>query len=454
MRMLSRGSLAFTAICLLPLAACSKRSMARVASPVAPAPIAIALPAAYSGASRTLQAEQRPDEICVIDPEACPSLDRHARADMQISVAQVSGSADEEPTGPLAGAPAVRNSYGYEADAAAVAAPASSPPAAIPVQPGHADRDEQFDIEAKVEIEVLDLEPARSKLVALAAAFDGQVMNEALEDGARRRGAALSLRIPSAGVRRFVARLGEVGKVRSSSLETREVSRALSDAAVVQSNLEHAITRYEELLTKAANVAEATELEAALMRVRTELARVKSDLEWSRDRVARSTVYVTLTPAATEVSVEPSARFYPGIRATFLLDVPPKSFGSAATYAGGGLSLQWGRAFDIDFDFLHELASARENAIDFYVLTLGAAFYSDYLGGGRRRTLNPYIGLRTGYAHSPGQNLFPLGGTLGLELYKSERVLLGFETRAYAMIGREHGPDFVLEPALSLNFAY
>jgi hypothetical protein len=88
------------------------------------------------------------------------------------------------------------------------------------------------------------------------------------------------------------------------------------------------------------------------------------------------------------------------------------------------------------------------------VITLGTAFYSEYLGGGRRHTFNPYFGFRTGYAHAPSQNLFPLGGTLGLDLYKSERLLFGFETRAYAMIGREHGPDFVIEPALGLNFAY
>lgn len=459
--MLSRGSLAFTAICLLTLGACTKRSSARVAAPFAPAPIAIAAPSAYSGASRTLQAE-RPDEICAIDPAACPSGTTHTRANSRYAAQQMSAAQAKRTakgpeillTGPLAAAPAISGSYGYEGAEAALSAPSSTPPATIPVQPGHGERAEQFDIEAKVELEVLELEPARRKLVALAEAFDGQVMNEAVEDGTQRRGAALSLRIPSPGVRRFVARLGEVGKVRSSSVETREVSRALSDATVVQSNLEHAITRYEELLAKAANVAEATQLEAALMRVRTELARVRSDIEWSRDRVARSTVYVTLIPATSEVAVEPVARFYPGIRAAFLLDVPPKSFGSATTYAGGGLSLQWGRAFDIDVDFLHELSSARSNAIDFYVLTLGAAFYSDYFGGGARRTLNPYLGFRTGYARAPGQNLFPLGATLGLELYKSERVLLAFETRAYAMIGRDHGPDFVLEPALGLNLAY
>ncbi|HET7541529.1 MAG TPA: DUF4349 domain-containing protein, partial [Polyangiaceae bacterium] len=358
--------------------------------------------------------------------------------------------------GPLAGAPAVRSSrYGYELAEEDSAAPPSTPPVAIPVKPAQSVRAEQFEIEAQVQLQVAAIHAARTALIKLAETFDGQVMNEAVEDGMLRRGAALSLRIPSAGVRQFVARLSEVGKVTSSSIETREVSRALSDAAVVQSNLEHAIARYEELLAKAANVAEATQLEAALMRVRTELARVKSDIEWSRDRVARSTVYVTLSLTPGHEYVEPEAKFYPGLRATLLIDMPATSSGAATTsYAGGGLSLQWQRIFDIDIDFLHDLTNAQSSAVDFYVITLGTAFYSEYLGGGRRRTLNPYFGFRTGYAHAPGQGLFPLGGTLGLDLYKSERVLFGFEARAYAMIGREHGPDFVLEPALSFNFAY
>jgi len=355
--------------------------------------------------------------------------------------------------GPLAAAPAVRSiSYGYQAEEEASP---PSPPAAIPVKPAIADRAEQFDIEAKVKLEVTEVEAARGQLMKLTEAFDGQVMNEAVEAGVSTRGAALSLRIPSPGVRKFVARLGEVGKVTSSSIEAREVSRTLNDAAVVQSNLEHAISRYEELLAKAANVAEATQLEAALMRVRTDLARVKSDIEWSRDRVARSTVYVTLSPTPEAAANEPVAKFYPGLRATLLVDMPPTATGASTTsYAGGGLSLQWGRVIDIDIDFLHDLGSAQSSAVDFYVITLGTSLYSEYLGGGRRRTLNPYVGFRTGYAHAPGQSLFPLGGTLGLDLYKSERLLFGFEARAYAMIGREHGPDFVIEPALGLNFAY
>ena len=47
-----------------------------------------------------------------------------------------------------------------------------------------------------------------------------------------------------------------------------------------------------------------------------------------------------------------------------------------------------------------------------------------------------------------------MGGVLGVELLKSEAVLLSLETRAYALIGRKEGPDFALEPGLGLNFAY
>lgn len=280
-------------------------------------------------------------------------------------------------------------------------------------------------------------------------------MNEAVEDSSGRRGAALSLRVPSAGVRAFVAGLGDVGKVRSSTLETREVSRSLSDAAVIQRNLELAMSRYEELLRKAANVGEATAIEGELMRVRTELERVKGDIEWAKDRVARSTVYVTLSLAPVERELEPVAKFYPGLRAVLLVDVPPSSADvGTTTFAGAGLSLQWTRAFDIDLDLLNDLTQARGSSVDFYALTVGTAFYSDYFGGGKRRRLNPYFGFRTGYAHAPHQSLFPLGGVLGIELVKSEVLLFSLEARAYGLIGRTAGPDFAVEPALGLNVAY
>lgn len=461
--MLVRLRAAVVAPLVALVSACASRA-APPAMPSAPAPIPVADPSAYGGDGAR---EPGLEDICKIDPEACPRLDMDrgsartvgyalSQSDNKLSA----GGSEIELMGPLAGAPAVRKvrGYGYAAEedeAGGGGAPAPPPPDPIPVKPAQAARAEQLDIEVRVGLEVVDVANARHSLVVLLEAFNGQIMNEVLENGSGQRGASFSLRVPSKVVKPFVTRLGQVGKVLSSKLETREVSRSLNDAAVVQRNLEQALTRYEQLLAKAANVAEATALEGQLMRVRTALDRVKSDIAWAKDRVARSTVYVTLSLAAPEQELVPLAKFYPGVRAALMIDVPPTSTGiGTKTFAGGGISLQWTRAFDVDLDLLNDLTEARGSSVDFYALTLGTAFYSDYLGGGKRRALNPYFGFRTGYAHAPHQGLFPLGGVLGLELVKSEVLLFSLEARAYGLIGRKQGADFAVEPALGLNVAY
>jgi hypothetical protein len=459
--------LRWRAAALAPLfalfSACASRA-APPATPSAPAPIPVADPSPYEGEHASASGRE---DLCKIDPEACPSLDMSRESARNVGYALSQSDAKLRPgspeillTGPLAAAPAVRRvrGYGYAAEEEETGGgetPAPPPPEPIPVKAAHAATAEQLDIEVRVQLEVVDVADARRSLLALLEAFHGQIMNEVLENSAGQRGASFSLRVPSDGVKPFVAKLGQVGKVLSSKLETREVSRSLNDAAVVQRNLEQALTRYEELLGKAASVAEATAIEAQLMRVRTALDRVKSDIAWAKDRVARSTVYLTLSLASREPEVVPLAKFYPGVRAALLLDVPPDATGiGTKTFGGGGISLQWTRAFDIDLDLLNDLTEARGTSVDFYALTLGMAFYSDYLGGGRRRAFNPYFGFRTGYAHAPHQGLFPLGGVLGLELVKSEFLVLSLEARAYGLIGRKQGPDFALEPALGLNVAY
>jgi len=441
---LSNMRLAFAIV--LVLGGCGAAGPVAPARTRAPSAIAIAAPVGYT--------EQQASDICRIDPEACPRVDQMQRLS-QRDVKRRGAESEVMLTGPLAAAPAVsRSSYGYSMEADAN--PGSAvPPAAIAVKPAAGPRAEQFDIEAKVQIDVEEIDRARTALISLTEAFGGQLMNEAVENGPSLRGASLSLRVPSPRVREFLARLRDLGRLRSSSLETREVSRMLNDAEVVQHNLEQALARYEQLLGKAANVAEATTLEAELQRVRGELNRVKSDLAWSRDRVERSTVYVTLALPSDHPVLEPTAKLYPGLRAALLLDVPPSSFsGHAAGFAGGGLSLQWSRAFDVELDLLKDLSRSSGGAVDFYLVTLGTALYSDYFGGGKRRTLNPYFGFRSGYARVTGQSLLPLGGVLGVELYKSERLRFSLDSRIYAMLGRKQGADVVLQPSLGLNIAY
>jgi hypothetical protein len=385
------------------------------------------------------------EDVCRIDPRACPAVhQRRSLAAEQISL-----------SGPLAAAPAVRRvRYGYAFEAETPGPAAPTPPTAIPVGPGRASAAEQLEIEAKVELEVQDIERSRAALGALTAACGGQLMNEAVENNQASRGASLSLRIPSGRVREFLLRLRAIGRLRSSRLETRDVSRSLADAEVLLHNLQQALSRYTALLAKATSVAEATTVEGELERVRTQLERVQSDLAWSRDRVARATIYVTLGLPRDEPVAAPQARLYPGVRGALFVDVPPRSLGNATAFAGAGLSLQWSRALDLELDLLKDLSRARAGVADFSSLTLGTALYSDFFGGGRRRALNPYVGFRLGYAHAPGQNLLPLGGMLGVELYSSPRLRLALDVRAYALLGRKQGADLGLEPSLGFNIAY
>ncbi len=51
-------------------------------------------------------------------------------------------------------------------------------------------------------------------------------------------------------------------------------------------------------------------------------------------------------------------------------------------------------------------------------MTLGGGAYSDFLGGGRRGFLDPWLAIRGGYAFAAGKPAFALGLELGLELVK------------------------------------
>jgi hypothetical protein len=442
-------------------AACSSADVhPREPRPAPPNAIPISGPQTYSEEADKKKGrkwEGGLEEICKIDPASCPNLDMEKEAGRKFNeplyaVAQVYGyEAGSDPLNDIAGAIASANSTD---EPLAQKAPLPAP-SAIPVKPTAAARPELFDIEAKVEIRVADLERARAKLAELTRSAGGQLMNEAVAKSDQSRGASLSLRIPSDGVHTFLGRLREVGEVFSSNLVTNEVSRKIADAEVLERNLEQTLRRYEELLAKATNVAETIQVEAELARVRTALDRVRGDLAWAKDRVARSTVYVTLSLEPENEPQRTTAKLHPGLRAALFYDVLPSGASEPSTaYAGGGLSIAWPRAFSLDLDLLTSLSERRGDAIDFYIVTLGTDLYSDFLGRGTRSTLNPYVGFRTGFAHAPSQSLWPVGVTLGLDLYKSKAVLFAFEVRSFALMGRKDGVDFGLEPAFGLNVAY
>jgi hypothetical protein len=330
------------------------------------------------------------------------------------------------------------------------AAPGPTPaPAPIEVGARPAAQAEMIDIEARVELEVESIPQSVNRIRNLVAQSGGTVVNEVVEDKATSSGAALSLRVPAQRVDQVLADLQRVGKLLSKKVEQKDIGREYHDAQILQRNLEATLRRYEELLAKAQGAPQVLEIERELSRVRTQLDRVKGDMQWLRDRAARATIYVTLS-APSDAVVEPKATLYPGLRATSVIDF--SSDGGSRAFLGGGLSLQFTRIFSLDADWLTRARNG--DGVDLFIATGGVGLYSDLLGGGRRKFLNPYLGFRAGYARFPGDGTFAIGGVIGVEIYKTDLVILDLEARGLALLGADDGTHGALQPALAIHFAY
>jgi hypothetical protein len=360
-------------------------------------------------------------------------------------------------TGPLAGAPAVSKKRERDLVERAQAS-LSSPrvpraPGAIPTEQPAPTRKEMLDVEAHVTLEVASIPVARQAVRSLARAGDAEVVNEVVEDNESHYGAALSLRIPSARVYWLLDELDKLGKVEARKVESKDISRQVADAETVLKNLEAVLARYQQLLEKAESVADMTAIENQLARVRTAIDRVKGDLAWMRDRVARSTVYVTLTIPKAELSAQrEDVKLYPGLRLPYALDFEPH--GGTSGYVGGGLSVMFMRQLNFDLDLMTNVSPARRSNVDLVTTTVGVELFSDLLGGGRRKYFNPYLGFRGGYVNLSGDSGVMLGGSVGAELVKTRAMTLDLGVRAYALLALRHGTHVLVVPALALNVAY
>jgi hypothetical protein len=291
---------------------------------------------------------------------------------------------------------------------------------------------------------------ALARIHRLVAGAGGQVVNEVVDDKPTSAGAAISLRVPSAKLPEVLSALAATGKLLSRKIEARDVGREAGDAEVLVQNLSATLRRYEELLGRAADTREVLAVEAQLARVRTELDRVRADLRWLRDRAARSTIYVTLSAARPDSDVQPSASIYPGARGIAVAEY--SGAGGWHGFVGAGPSLLFLRRISLDAAWAAEVTEP--GAPGLFITTAGGELYSDRLGAGVRRSFNPYLGLRVGYARVLGMGALALGATVGLELYKTEVVLLSLDARAWAFVGPEGGAHGAVEPALSLHFGY
>jgi hypothetical protein len=313
---------------------------------------------------------------------------------------------------------------------------------------------EQLVVEAWVTVEVDDVQQAANTIRERIEAVGGRVTNENLSGGATSWSGKLALRIPPTEVSGFVGWIEQLGDVQSKRVEGTDVSRTLFDQEIALENYRHTLDRLRQLLTREGlEMKDILAIETEMTRLRGEIERLQGEQRFLKDRVAWATVEIQLSRRAGVV-LGPEAKFYPGPRvaALTLLD----RNGRQRTRMGAGLVIHTvapggttknGNRGNLELDVFED-ADGTGAAV---LVTGGGAVYSDFLGRGRNRFLNPYLGLRLGYGYLDG-SAFTFAGTAGLELFKHRYVMVDLNVRAVGFVSDEF--DAAIVSGGSVVFAF
>jgi hypothetical protein len=312
-----------------------------------------------------------------------------------------------------------------------------------------------LDIEAQITIQVPKVKHAVKALRDLARRVGGVITEERVDSNSAYGSGQLTLRVPSGATQSVFDELETLGSVLDQNVTARDIGKEYFDANLRLSSLEATLHRYEEILTHASKVEEILRIEQELGRIRAEIEQVKGNLRWLSDRAARATLHIALrerVPQVVTAVVEPvpEPKFFPGLRLPALVDFGKKK---TEAYVGGGFALRVSRGLSLDLDLLKRPDSDKRGP-DAVLASIGGEIYSDLLGGGERRYLNPYLGWRAGYARLDSDNQAMVGATLGLELYRNRWFGLDVETRHYLAFLGDRGAHYLFTPALAARVAF
>jgi hypothetical protein len=282
---------------------------------------------------------------------------------------------------------------------------------------------EQLVIEAWLGVEVDDVAASAAKLRAEIERIGGRVTNEQVGGGATSWSGSMSMRVPPAKAEGMFTFLEGLGDITSKRVQASDVSKQLFDQDLALENLGNTMDRLQKLLAREGlEMKDVLAIETELTRLRGQIEQIKGEQRFLKDRVAYATIEVSFSRKAGVV-LGPSAKFFPGARFATLTLLDPD--GAKRNRMGGGITILFPTkpgesvrgGFQID---AFEGPGAEENG---FMATLSVATYSDFLGRGRRSFLNPYLGIRLGYAHIGG-SAFAFSGTAGVELFKHKYFMV------------------------------
>ena len=292
---------------------------------------------------------------------------------------------------------------------------------------------EKLVVEAWIRLQADDVARAAAAVIARVEADGGRVVSSNIDGSDRAASsAALELRVPPEKTAAFTGWLPSLGVIESRRTLASDVGKIMFDQELERQNLELTMARLQKLAEKDVPIKELLEIEKEMTRVRGEIERVKGEQRWLADRVELATVTLTIVREGGPIDPSPSARVFPGPRLALLSLFDPE--GRPKTRVGGGVTVHVNRYLTLDFDIFPRKDGESRVAI----ATAGTALYSSFLGAGRRRYGNPYLGVRGGYGYLSGDGCPVVAGELGLELFKHRYLLVEAAARAVAFFRKDN----------------
>jgi hypothetical protein len=325
--------------------------------------------------------------------------------------------------------------------------PAAAPVAQL-VTSTEAKPAEKLVIEAWIQMQTNDPASAATAIRARVEADGGRVISESIVGPAKAASsAALELRVPPAKAAAFQDWLTGMGIIESRRVLASDVSKTLFDQELALKNLELTMTRLQELAKKDVPMKELLEIEKEMTRVRGQLEQIRGEQRWLLDRVAFATITLTLKREGGPVEFAPNARIRPGVHVASLMLLDPD--GRTRSRVGGGVTIYFRRLFTVDLDVF----PSKDGDSRAVIGSAGAALYSSFLGGGRRRFGNPYLGFRAGYGYLSGEQAGLVAGELGIELVKHKYLQIEAAARAVAFF-RDDTTDVALQTQLGFEVPF
>lgn len=312
---------------------------------------------------------------------------------------------------------------------------------------------EQLVVQGAISLVVDDPEATARALRAEVERLGGRIVSEQVDGAAESWRAQIRLRLLPSRVVEVEKWLERHGEIVGKRLEATDVSRILFDQELALTNLTMTLDRLRKLLDGGGlSMQDILGIEREMTRLRGEIERIKGEKRYLQDRVALATIDIHVS-RREGVVLGPRTKVYPGPRLVALTLFDPE--GRQRTRLGGGFAMHFViPRLTLEIDVFDDVEASADGPAEGHavIATYGGAMYSDFLGRGQRQFLNPFLGVRLGYAHLD-YHAGVVQGEVGLELFKHKYVMLDASVRATAFINDER-VDVGLVSGASLVFAF